>query len=110
MVPRNHRGFLEKRWDLQFSETRKVADDKLWVDLKEEVNADGDNLDYFFADSGDTVPLSEIELLPDFCRDVSLKDVKLGKGPRQISESSGSMTEAAMIWPGKESSDTIQTL
>lgn len=79
MSPRNHRDFFEKTWDPDFSEFRKVVDEKLLVDLKEEVNADGDNLRYFFTDSGDTVPQTEIELLEDFCQDTSLEDVKLGK-------------------------------
>jgi hypothetical protein len=79
MGSRNHGYMFEKIWDPQFLEVRKVADDKLLVDLKEEVNADGDNLGYFLTDSRDTASPSEVELLEEFCRDTSLEDVKFGK-------------------------------
>jgi hypothetical protein len=74
----NHQDFFQKNWDPEFSEYRKVKDEKLLVDLKKEVNAEGENLHYFFTDSGDTAPPSEVELLEDFCQDTSLKDVQSG--------------------------------
>jgi hypothetical protein len=80
MVSRSHQDFFEneKIWDAEFSELRKVDDEILLVDLKEDVDADGDNIGYLCADSEDTASPSEVELLEDFCRDTSLKDVKSG--------------------------------
>jgi hypothetical protein len=87
MGSRNHWDLFEKTWDPDFSEYRKVVNRKLLIDLKEEVNADGDNLTYFFTDSGDTASPSEVELLETFCQDTSLEDVKLGRswsGSRRV--------------------------
>jgi hypothetical protein len=37
----NHGNIFRKIWDAEFSEFRKVADEKLLIDLKEEVDAEG---------------------------------------------------------------------
>jgi hypothetical protein len=79
MGSRIHWDIFEKTWDPAFSEHRKVIDRKLLIDLKEEVDADGDDLAYFFMDSGDTASPSEVELLEIFCQDTRLDDVKLGR-------------------------------
>jgi hypothetical protein len=65
----------------EFSSYRKVVDEKLLIDFKEEVNAEyeGERLRYFSADFADTASQPEVELLERFCQDTSLEDVKLGK-------------------------------
>lgn len=63
-----------------FSRPRNLHDDKILVEVKKKVDADGDDLGIFFMDSGDTASPCEVEVLEDFCRGISLEDVELGNG------------------------------
>jgi hypothetical protein len=83
MGARNHGNIFRKIWDPEFSEFRKVVDEKLLIDLKEEVDAEGEgeNLRYFTTDFVDTAPQTEIELLEGYCQGTSLEDVKSWKSP-----------------------------
>ena len=72
--------FFEKRWYSEFTKRRKLRDEKAVVDVKKDVDADGDDLGKFLKDSDDTASKCELEVLNPFCQGVSLKDVKEG-GP-----------------------------
>jgi hypothetical protein len=72
-------GCFENSWYPDFSRLRNHYDDKALAEFKKKVEADGGELGFFFMDSGDTSPC-EVEVLEDFCRGISLKDVELGVG------------------------------
>jgi hypothetical protein len=72
----------ENNWCPEFSTFRKIHDDKRLVDVREEqLDAVGNNIEIFFATSGNMDSRSELEEVKDFCRDESLTDVITGKGP-----------------------------
>lgn len=65
---------LENSWPPEFSAQRRIRDNKREVEAKQQLCAEGDDLQVFFTDSGDTASEFEIEVLRDFCRITSPKD------------------------------------
>ena len=52
--------FFEKRWYPEFTKRRKLRDEKAIVDLKKDVDADGDDLGNFLRDSDDIASHCEL--------------------------------------------------
>jgi hypothetical protein len=71
---------FENSWHPDFSRRRNLHDDKILVEVKKKVGADGDDLGIFIADSGDTASPCEVEVAEAFCRGMSLKHVDSGIG------------------------------
>jgi hypothetical protein len=68
-----------KIWCPEFSSLRKLHE-KTWSELKTKLNADEEHLRNLFIISGDEDSPLELEVLRDFCRGISLEDVKAGRG------------------------------
>jgi hypothetical protein len=66
---------FENSWYSEFSRLRNLHDDKLWVEVKKGVDADGDgDLAIFLMDSGETM----VELVEDFCWGMRSRDEETG--------------------------------
>lgn len=68
-----------KIWCPEFSKLRKL-NEKTLGELKTELNADEEHLSNPFICSGNENYPLEVEVLGDFCRGISLEDVKAGRG------------------------------
>jgi hypothetical protein len=71
---------FDNSWYSGFSTPQDPRDGNTLVDDKKKMNADGEFLDTFFRDSEKNASPCEVEVLADFCRGMSLKDVELCLG------------------------------
>jgi hypothetical protein len=69
----------ENSWYADFSRLRDLDDDETLVEVKMNVDADGDVLGNFM-DSGDAASGCEVEVLKAFCHGISPEDVESGEG------------------------------
>lgn len=67
-------------WCEEFSIRRKIPDKQRLVEARKKLEADGDDIGTFFIDYRDTTSPLEIEVVEDFCRGTSLKQVEEGHG------------------------------
>jgi hypothetical protein len=73
---------IENNWCPEFSTFSSIHDTERLVDVrKEERDTVGDNLEIFFAASGNIDSRFEVEEIKDFCLGSSLTDVISAKGP-----------------------------
>jgi hypothetical protein len=68
-------------WCREFSTISSIRDTQKLVDVREDRATVGDNLEIFFAPSGNVDSRFEVEKLNDFCQCNSLADVVAAKGP-----------------------------
>jgi hypothetical protein len=66
---------FDTSWSPKFSIRRNVRDDRILVELRKKLDADGDDLDIFFVDSGDTASRCAVEVVGGFCRGFEFEDV-----------------------------------
>jgi hypothetical protein len=66
---------FEASWSPKFSLRRTLHDDRVLVEIRKDLDADGDELDIFCADSGDTASRCAVEVIGKFCRHIKLEDV-----------------------------------
>jgi hypothetical protein len=71
---------FDNSWYPQFSTLRNLRCDRILVDVKKKINADGDDLDIFLTDCVGTASRCAIEVLGGFCRGVCLEDVVGARG------------------------------
>lgn len=68
-------------WCPEFSIISSIHDTEKLIDLREECDTVGDDVDIFFTDSGNIDSRFELEELKDFCRGTSLADIIAAKSP-----------------------------
>jgi hypothetical protein len=72
--------FYSKRWHQEFSTDRNFKDDRSYLKLKRDINAEGDESDIFMQDNDTSGPSCEAEEVEEFIRGLKLADLKSAAG------------------------------